>query len=285
MCWPRAGRVELLTLSKLLAWYFPWDDVIDEAALSHDRVDPIRFEDETIEVVKESLLSDLDEPSRIYSAPVIQSFWDIGAAIRAKGSAESNQRFAHEHILFIRSATEFQGLRETSSPVKVAEYLRRREYNIGARGLFELMYYAHGTEIPSQWQWENNIQMKEIWKEMTWMVVLTNDLFSLRKELEHGQYDNIVPLLMYHEGLNPQAAVDRVVAMLREGYERARRLEEQLYAMVSLADLPAVKAYVHDCKNVVTANLHWSHGLKRYMEKVTMRDDGTVSFEIQTPLG
>ena len=48
--------------------------------------DVIRYRDETIQLVKEALLSDREAPSKPSSNPAIQSFWDIGTYIRAKGS-------------------------------------------------------------------------------------------------------------------------------------------------------------------------------------------------------
>ena len=284
MCWPRTGREELLTLSKLIAWYFIWDDYIDDASLSQQGGDLSRYGKETIEVVKESLLSDLDTPSSIHPNPIIQNFWDIGAAIRAKANAESNQRFVDENIGYIRSATEPQGVKETCSPVTVAEYLRRREDNIGFRAVLELIYYANRIDIPSQWRWENNIQMEGMWKEITWMGTISNDLISLGKEVAAGDYESLVPLLMYHECLTPQAAVDRGLDMLRESYERFYELERQLYELVSPEDLLNVKAYVHAFKDLVMSNLHWSNGLKRYMSQGMDRKNGAICFKIQTPL-
>ena len=234
--------------------------------------------------MKESLLSNLDTPSTVHPNPIIQNFWEIGAAIRAKANAESNQRFVDENIRYIKSATEPQGVKETCGPSTVAEYLRWREDNIGFRAVLELINYANKTDIPPQWRWENNIQMEGMWKEITWMSTITNDLLSLGKELAAGDYESLVPLLMYHERLAPQAAVDRGLDMLYESYERFYELEQQLYEMVSSEDLLNVKAYVHACKDLVMSNLHWSYGLKRYMGQGMDRKDGTIRFKVQTPL-
>ena len=285
MGYPRTGQQEVLNLSKLIAWYFPWDDAIDDAAMRQQPADIIRYRDETIDVVKESLLSNLEEPSKIHPDPAIQSFWDIGAAIRAKGTPESNRRFAHQQCLFVASSAESQILRKSTEPVTVAQYLRRREDNIAIHPLMELIYYANKIQIPSQWRWENNAQMREMWKEIAWMGIMTNDLLSLRRELIHGQYESLVPLLMYHEGLNPQAAVNRGTEMIHESYERFYQLEARLYEAVDLAELENVKTYVHAFKDLVMCNLHWSYGLKRYMDPHMLRKDGKVIFDIQTPVG
>ncbi|KAL8791312.1 MAG: hypothetical protein Q9195_005931 [Heterodermia aff. obscurata] len=285
MAFPCTGRQEVLNVAKFLAWYFPWDDAIDDAAMEQQPADIIRYRDDTVDVVKESLLTNLEQPSKIHSDPAIQSFWDIGATVRASGTPESNRRFAYELCRFVASSTESQIVRKSTEPVTVAQYLERRENNIGIRPLLELIYYANKIQIAAQWRWENNAQMREMWKEITWMITMCNDLLSLRRELIHGQYESLVPLLMYHEGLNPQAAVNRVTEMMHESYERFHRLEARLYELVDLAELENVKTYVHSFKDVVMCNLHWSYGLKRYMDPHMLQEDGKVVFDIQTPVG
>ena len=49
--------------------------------------DVMQYRDETIQLVKESLMSDRQEPSKPSSNPAIQSFWDIGTSIRSQGSS------------------------------------------------------------------------------------------------------------------------------------------------------------------------------------------------------
>lgn len=143
MGYPRTGQKEVLNLSRLIAWYFPWDDAIDDAAMLQQPADVLRYRDETIQLVKEALLSDRDAPSKPSSNPAIQSFWDIGTSIRSQGSPESNQRFAEQQCLFIASSAESQIDRKSDKPVTVEQYLRRREDNIAIHPLMELIQLVH----------------------------------------------------------------------------------------------------------------------------------------------
>ena len=72
-----------------------------------------------------------------------------------------------------------------------------------------------------------------------------------------GIFDSLVPVLMYNEGLGPQAAIERAKGMLHESYERAHQAERSLYDQADATDLPVIKAYVLGCKNLVMANLNW----------------------------
>ena len=61
--------------------------------------DVMRYRDETIQLVKEALLSDRQEPSNPSSDPAIQSFWDIGTSIRSRGSSGTrNGPFSLCHV-------------------------------------------------------------------------------------------------------------------------------------------------------------------------------------------
>ncbi len=74
-------------------------------------------------------------------------------------------------------------------------------------------------------------------------------------------FDSLVPILMYNEGLGPQAAIERAKEMLHESYERFRKAEAELYEQTDAEDLAVVKAYVSGCKNLVMANLNWRYVL------------------------
>ena len=122
MGYPRTGREEVLVLSKLIAWVsrvvlllpiividcnsssrgmtvlgnhsslhqlIKVSLAIDDAAMLQQPADVIRYRDETIQLVEESLLSVREEPSRPSSNPAIQSFWDIGTSIRSRGNPGS----------------------------------------------------------------------------------------------------------------------------------------------------------------------------------------------------
>lgn len=74
-----------------------------------------------------------------------------------------------------------------------------------------------------------------------------------------GVFHSLVPVLMYNEGLDPQAAIERAKEMLHESYERFRQAERDLYDQTDAEDLVVIKAYMLGCKNVVMANLNWRY--------------------------
>ena len=59
---------------------------IDDAAMLQQPAEVVRYRDETIQLVREAATSNRETPSRPNTNPAIQSFWDIGASIRAHGN-------------------------------------------------------------------------------------------------------------------------------------------------------------------------------------------------------
>ncbi|KAL9576573.1 MAG: hypothetical protein Q9212_006987 [Teloschistes hypoglaucus] len=280
MMYPRVGRIQLLILTEFMIWGFPWDDAIDDVADMQQPGDIGRYRDETLAVINSSMLSDLNEPPTPHPNPAIQSFWGVGRAIRAESPDILCQRFAGHVSKFVVSSAASQIVRKGIEATSTAEYMHRREDNIGVYMLLEMLFYGDKYELPLQWRPENNHVMKTMWKEIGLMITIANDLLSLAKELRHGQYDSLVPFLMYHDGLNAQLAVDRAAQMCRESYDRFYQLGAQLYEQVGSQDEEIVKAHVHGLKDVVMGNLHWSYRLKRYLGKGTVRQDGSIAFVI-----
>ncbi|MCJ1404736.1 hypothetical protein MMC11_007962 [Xylographa trunciseda] len=257
MAYPRTGRTELLTLAKFIAWYFPWDDAIDDASMMQQPDDIIRYKNETISVIQQSLGPDHRPQSEPHPNPAIQSFWDIGTEIRAKGTLETNQLLIDQQSAFITSAALSQIEREYSHPVTVEEYLKRRETNIAIYPLMALSYYAYNVAIPTELLPASNTHMRIIWTELARMGTMANDLLSMRREVMHGQFESLVPLMMYHNDLGVQAAVDRGTEMIHESYHRFDQAEQELYHEVSSENLGTVKAYLAACKDLIMCNLHW----------------------------
>ena len=73
----------------------------------------------------------------------------------------------------------------------------------------------------------------------------------------HGQFESLIPLLMYHERLSAQAAMDCAVAMTFESCKRFNAAEKALYAYVDADSLPGVQAYVQACQDLLVSGLHW----------------------------
>ncbi|KAL9583495.1 MAG: hypothetical protein Q9212_002666 [Teloschistes hypoglaucus] len=279
--YPRTGREALFNITKFFIWFFPWDDALDDTADNCQPADVIRYRDDSIRLTKESLISDLERPSQRHIDPRIEGLWDIARNFRARMTPQSAQRLAKNLCQFISTTANDHIVKSGGKPRTVEAYLKCREVNIGVYPIMELTFYADKVELPRKWRPENNATMAGIWKETAWAILIVNDLLSLPKELQQGQYDSLVPLLMYHRGLTLQAAVDQAVQMLHEVYDRLQKFEVYLSRQLTSEHAEEVKACVQTYKNLAICNLNWSYGCRRYLDQSNVQNDGSLAFEIK----
>ena len=73
----------------------------------------------------------------------------------------------------------------------------------------------------------------------------------------HGEFESLIPLLMYHSNLQAQGAMDLAGDMLHECYNKFNEVEVELYKEVPKDLRPTMNSYVKACKDLVVCNLHW----------------------------
>ena len=69
-----------------------------------------------------------------------------------------------------------------------------------------MIRYADSQVLPT-WVMQHP-DMTELWRQVNLNMSLTNDLFSLKKEIKHGHVDSVVPVIMAEKGVTGQEAVN-----------------------------------------------------------------------------
>lgn len=72
--------------------------------------------------------------------------------------------------------------------------------------------------------------MVSITREVAISDFLWNDIVSLRKEIDDGDIDSAIPVMVWNEGCSAQSAVDRCVKMVEESWARLLEAEKRLMA-------------------------------------------------------
>jgi hypothetical protein len=73
----------------------------------------------------------------------------------------------------------------------------------------------------------------------------------------HGQFESLIPLLMYHNNISAQEAMDLAGDMLHEWYNNFNEVEVELYREVPADIRSTMSQYVKAGKDLVMCNLHW----------------------------
>lgn len=73
----------------------------------------------------------------------------------------------------------------------------------------------------------------------------------------HGQFESMVPLLMYHHNLSAQDAMNRAAEMCHECYREFDEVEEEMYKKIPTYLRPTMERYLMACKDLIVCNVHW----------------------------
>lgn len=158
--------------------------------------------------------------------------------------------------------------------------MARRLRTVGTNPCVAVMQWAYGLTLPqSVWDHEDMIS---ITREVAISDFLWNDIVSPRKEIDDGDVDSSIPVIMWNEGCSAQVAVDRCVKMVEESWERLLQAEKRLlHAHASEPEQVRsdIKTLVGGCKDVIVGHMVYSLKIPRNMSAAKMSKQD-CSFQI-----
>lgn len=110
------------------------------------------------------------------------------------------------------------------------------------------------------------------------IVWVTNDIVSARQELQCKHVDNLIPLLVHHQGITLQEAVNKASRIAHQAYLDFEALEPQLMKLGE--DRNAVyemRRFIASCRFVCTGIFNWTYHIKRYVHWEPGMDRASVS--------
>jgi len=285
--WPDATLERLEILAYLVIWLFTWDDEIDEptGAFSTDFAGAQAYRERTLRFVGHCLgLNDTSSSSSGEDKhegalrpqnEIVQSFDVIGAALRASYNWSQCQRFHDEMARFMAASEDEQAGRLTGHIPSLDEYWR---FRLGTSAVYigsAAGEYSISSCIPDTLM-RSDAAMQAIWDETNVIISITNDLLSLRKEMQLDCIDSIVPLLFASTG-DVQRAISEAVGSLRAARERFDKAAEELMARRYEDEeiRSQVEQFIEVQRSNCVGNLVWSLETLRYkMGELTSEDGG-----------
>jgi hypothetical protein len=253
---------KLKIVGLLLAWLCHWDDEVDHGLVTHDSERTEAYFKDSIAFIRTCLQPEHGytppAPGRLHNCGV---FVDIGKAMLLDQSLEDRDRFAQSLVEFIEATSEATTLSriELSPP---EQYIQHRRDTIGATFCCYSMNWAYGLEIPT-WIWETDAT-KSLIHEVSMGIWLANDVISLKKEIASEEYNSIIPILVYYEGISVQQAVDKAVGMMERSYEKFK---------VSAGELRHI---------VKREEIRVRRDVETWIEAITDALVGSLAFHLQT---
>ncbi|GKZ36287.1 terpene cyclase [Aspergillus brasiliensis] len=268
--WPYASWDRLCIATYLSLWLFAWDDETDSPEISdlvHHEQRASTFRQETKSFIHASL-SDECELSHLASLPgasnpFIANFGTIGRAI-AKSCTPEQRRLFQDELDYFLEMTHLEQLVQSSNKLPTPEDYSRRRKGSGAVGVcLAITAYAYEMDMPPSCM--NMKGMQKLWDLTNIIICTTNDILSLKKEIEHDQTDSFIPLLYVERGGSLQHAVDTAVHTVRDSVTEFDRVADTF--LIDNQDDPQLvnlSKFINGCKFACTANLNWGLSSNRY---------------------
>jgi hypothetical protein len=263
--WPQSKFDQLKIVTYLAVWLFTWDDEIDlnDGTMWEEFGAAQIYREQTLSYVRYTLGIDSEVPS--VCNRIILNFAPIGEACRKAYTLEQNKMVYEEMRFFMDMSEREQRLRLSGAIPSIDEFWR---YRLGSSAVTVCLAL-------NEFSWENmhlpagfyaDEHVKSIIRYTNTIISATNDLLSVKKEINRDAIDSLIPIIFYHVG-DIQTAVDEVVAFVAAEIVNMDKAAALLFKHYEAADgdmRRQVKDFVDGCKHYTTGNLTWSLETDRY---------------------
>ncbi|KAL2136446.1 hypothetical protein VTI74DRAFT_3679 [Chaetomium olivicolor] len=210
---PTAPYRHLKTVALYCVWLFLWDDAIDGGAAPTTAGTGLAAEEycrRSVGFVRYHL--GLDEPGApAPPAPtkVCGSFAEVGRRVcECCGAEDRRGLFEHLGEYMEACVTEYRWRLSGRAP-GVDEFYGWRLRTSSVDVMLDFCRMLNGITLP-----KDVLEAKELAAmglSVNKLLILINELFSLKKELKDGAFGNLIPITMRSLGLDLEAAVNNVV--------------------------------------------------------------------------
>ncbi|TAQ88585.1 hypothetical protein B7494_g3094 [Chlorociboria aeruginascens] len=181
------------------------------------------------------------------SDPITDSFRVIGNQLRVSYTIEQRQMVFEELKYYIHTTQTEQEIKLSGRIPSVKEYWKAR-MGTSAVGVCEaVVEYAH--KIRASRDVTHDPLMKALCDETNIIVVIANDMLSLKKEIALGCIDSLVPLYCAQLG-SIQAAIDAAYTDLLASVDRFESAAEELLSLGSTSTMSKaeLQIFVRGCR-------------------------------------
>ncbi|KAJ3514289.1 hypothetical protein NLJ89_g2459 [Agrocybe chaxingu] len=253
MCYPDAGYPQLRVVNDFLTYLFHLDNLSDD------------MDNRGTTTTADEVLNSLYHPHTWRSsARVGKMTRDFYKRLVLTASPGAQQRFIETFDFFFQSVTQ-QALDRASGVIPDLEsYISLRRDTSGCKPCWAMIEYANNLDIPDEVM--DHPVIRSLGEATNDLVTWSNDIFSYNVEQSKGHTHNMIPVVMYQEGLDLQAAVDFVGDMCRQSINRFVEERARLPSWGPKIDRD-VAIYVQGLADWIVGSLHWSFETERYFGK------------------
>ncbi|KUJ16791.1 terpenoid synthase [Mollisia scopiformis] len=210
------------------------------------------------------------------SSPVIENFRVVGEALVRGYTVEQRQNFFEEMKLAI-SSTEAEQKPKLEGRLPTLEEYWSTRMGISAVGVcIALIELASGIRGPYETNREPSLKI--LCDETNIVIIIANDILSLKKEMAKECADSLIPLSCLKNGdvqsVLDQAHTDLLAAVARFEVEAEKVLSEPRQTRMSDEEL---RVFIDGCRQLWVGNFEWSLRTGRYGLQSIDKTNGSFS--------
>jgi hypothetical protein len=249
---PHTDEKRLAVLTDLNTLLFILDDQFDHTS-DHQK------QDMPANRLKLAFLRVLRFPDNLPSQePIFLALSDIARRLRKLGKKGWAEQFI-QSVADIFEAAEWQETNVAKGLLPpVREYTEKRRY-LGAANVATISIpFAESLYLPDYVL--NHPGVNELTRLCENTVCWANDLFSLSKEIGHGDGYNMVTMLQNERSINQDEAIEQTIALHDEEVKRFISIAGDLSALKGLRPehMKDIQSYVDGLTAIMRGNIDWS---------------------------
>ncbi|CCC09166.1 hypothetical protein SMACR_03009 [Sordaria macrospora] len=287
---------DLLTVSLYCTWLFVWDDLTDSNDTSFSLDDGLGtdferacfWREETVKLAWECIVGGDDDgddgnDQLLYSpgSNMDDNMPDSSTSTLLTGS----QLILHEFGKRIRKSSRLNQAQRDRLFQETVRYIKGCEMEQAQRlaGYLPKSGEEIFSEIPiPDWVFYSP-EMRTIWKDGNFLVVVYNDILSFKKELATDSLINIIPIFYSSGGIPWDEVMPTIGDSIEAAVQRIDEATQKLIAMTrdNLELEKAVVQFIDGIKVNVTGNIGYSIATKRYSSLFkNLNEDGTLVIQL-----
>ncbi|EGR47124.1 uncharacterized protein TRIREDRAFT_122825 [Trichoderma reesei QM6a] len=303
-CFPDADWEQLKAAAAFLVWIFTWDDIIDHGEDTSGIIsngDRARvFCQQSLEYISQKLeLGGSCEEIASQIAPSMSMFDETAGPLMSVNWSQSwscliNEQTLPNNILTTILTGQTQRLySEIEHYVKccLIEHLQQEDDSIPSQEEYTTMRFGTSGITPGIAICEftrdislpdeivESAPMKVIWREITRLCMMINDIYSCQKELRSGVIQNIIPVIAYASGTDD---ITTVTQEFMDIFQTSVNTFEEAYQLLKALASPDpklsedIQKYIQNCQTITTGLLEWMLRSERYSVGKHLQADGSA---------
>ncbi|EHK18342.1 uncharacterized protein TRIVIDRAFT_225657 [Trichoderma virens Gv29-8] len=282
-CYPYSEWEELKAAAAFLVWVFTWDDIIDHGEddsgiISNADLARI-FCEQSLDHIKSKLELDDCYQGRALAQPLpsMTMFDHVAEPLTATWNQTQTQRLYNEIEHYVNCCLVEHIQQEDDSIPSQEEFTKMRFGTSGITPGIAICEFTRNVSLPNEIV--ESAPMKTIWREITRLCMMINDIYSCQKELRSGVIQNIIPVIAYASGTDDiSTATQEFMHIFQTSvttFEEAFQVLKALaYPDPNLSE--DIQKYIQNCQTITTGLLEWMLSSERYGITKHLQADGSA---------